>query len=222
MKITRLGAAFVLAGLATLSQAGVLLSEGFDDVATLAGKGWVLANVSSPSPGTDWFQGDNTTAFTAQAGAANAYIASNYLAAPPGGFIDNFLITPYFSLESDVTLTFYVRGDGSAGAGFSDTFAVLAGATAQGGSEAVTERLSPTVALVDDWTAYTVMLPGLGAGAIGRFAFEYFGDADTSNYIGIDTVMVAAAESNAAPEPQTLALVALGLAALVQARRRSV
>lgn len=221
MKITRLGAAFALAGLVSISQAGVVLSEGFDDITTLSGKGWVMANVSSPSAGTDWFQGDNTTAFSAQAGAANAYIASNYLAAPPGGFIDNLLITPYFSLEFNVTLTFYARGDGSAGPGFSDTFAVLAGATAQGGIEVVTERLPPTLALVDDWTAYTVTLAGLGAGAIGRFAFEYFGDADTSNYIGIDTVTVVAAEPRTVPEPQTLALVALGLAAVAQLRRRS-
>lgn len=221
MKIARLGAALALAGWVFASHAGVLLSEGFDDVTTLAGKGWVMANVSSPTAGTGWFQGDNTTAFPAQAGAANAYIASNYLAAPPGGFIDNFLITPYFSLESTVTLTFYARGDGSAGAGFFDTFAVLAGATAMGGSEIVTEVLSSTVAVVDDWTQYTVTLNGVGAGAIGRFAFEYFGDADTSNYIGIDTVMVAASDSHAAPEPAGLALVVLALAALAQVRRRS-
>jgi len=220
MKIARLGAALVLAGWVCVAQAGLLLSEGFDDVTTLAGKGWVLANVSTPSAGTGWFQGDNTTAFAAQAGAANSYIASNYLAAPPGGYIDNFLITPYFSLASDVTLTFYARGDGTAGAGFFDTFAVLAGATALGGSEVVTEVLSATVAMVDDWNAYTVVLSGVGAGATGRFAFEYFGAADTSNYIGIDTVMVVASDSHAAPEPGTIALVAWGLAAWARLRRR--
>jgi len=220
MKIARLGAALALAGWVCIAQAGLVLSEGFDDVTTLAGKGWILANVSSPSAGTSWFQGDNTTAFPAQAGAANAYIASNYLAAPPGGFIDNFLITPYFSLATDVTMTFYARGDGSAGAGFFDTFAVLAGATAQGGNEVVTEVLSPVVAMVDDWTQYTVTLSGVGAGAIGRFAFEYFGDADTSNYIGIDTVVVVASDSHAAPEPGTLALVAGALAAVARLRRR--
>ncbi|RQP25682.1 choice-of-anchor J family PEP-CTERM protein [Piscinibacter terrae] len=215
MKIAKISAALALAGLASTSQAVNLLSEGFDDVSTLSGSGWVLANVSSPSSGTPWFQGDNTTAFSSQSGAANSYIASNYLAAPPGGFIDNFLITPYFSLASDVTLTFYARGDGSAGAGFSDTFAVLAGSTALGGSEMVTEVLAPTVATVDGWTQYTVTLSGVGGGGVGRFAFEYFGSADTSNYMGIDTVAVAV------PEPETYALMALGLAALALRRRKS-
>jgi hypothetical protein len=215
MKIAKISAALALAGLASTSQAVTLLSEGFDDVSTLSGSGWVLANVSSPTAGTNWFQGDNTTAFSSQSGAANSYIASNYLAAPPGGFIDNFLITPYFSLASDVTLTFYARGDGSAGAGFSDTFAVLAGTTALGGSELVTEVIHPTVATVDGWTQYTVTLSGVGGGGVGRFAFEYFGDADSSNYMGIDTVTVAV------PEPETYALMALGLAALALRRRKS-
>ena len=138
MKIAKICSALALAGLASTSYGAVtLVSEGFDDITTLSGNGWVLANVSSPSAGTPWFQGDNTTAFTAQSGADNSYIASNFTAAPPGGFIDNFLITPYFSLASDVTVTFYARADVIDG--FSDTFAILAGSTALGGSEVVSE-----------------------------------------------------------------------------------
>lgn len=214
MKIAKVCAALALAGLASTSQAVNLISEGFDDVSTLSASGWVLANISTPSAGTGWFQGDNTTAFPAQSGPPNSYIASNYLAAPAGGVIDNFLITPYFSLASDVTLTFYARGDASAGAGFFDSFAVLAGTTVSGGTEVVTEVLPLTVVPVDDWTQYTVTLAGVGGGGVGRFAFEYFGDADTSNYIGIDTVTVAV------PEPETCALMALGLAALALRRRK--
>jgi hypothetical protein len=213
MKIAKICSALALAGLASSSYAVNLVSEGFDDITSLSGNGWVLANVSSPSAGTPWFQGDNTTAFTAQSGADNSYIASNFTAAPPGGFIDNFLITPYFSLASDVTLTFYARADVIDG--FSDTFALLAGTTTLGSSEVVTELIHPTVATGGDWTMYTVTLAGQGGGAVGRFAFEYFGDADTSNYIGLDTVTVAV------PEPETYALMALGLAALALRRRKA-
>ena len=68
MKIAKICSALALAGLASTSYAVNLVSEGFDDITTLPGNGWVLANVSSPSAGTPWFQGDNTTAFTAQSG----------------------------------------------------------------------------------------------------------------------------------------------------------
>lgn len=136
------------------------------------------------------------------------------MASSPAGFIDTLLITPYFSLESDVTLTFWARTDNL---GFSDSFAVLAGATAGGGGEAVSQVLADTVAL-GDWTQYTVLLAGQGSGATGRFAFEYFGSVDTSNYIGFDTVTVTAMP---VPEPETYALMGLGLAALALRRRKS-
>lgn len=213
MKIAKLISALLLTGLMGSAQAVNLVSEGFDDVSTLGASGWVFSNFSYPSAGTDWFQGDNTTAFPAQAGAPNSYIASNFTAAPPGGFIDNVLITPTFSLVSDVTLTFWARGD--IVPGLSDTFAVLLGTTAVGGSEDVTEVMGETTAL-GEWTKYTVTVAGMGSGALGRFGFEYFGDADTSNYLGIDTVTVAV------PEPETYALMALGLAVLALRRRKAV
>ena len=114
---------------------------------------------------------------------------------------------------SDVTLTFWARGEIIDL--YSDTFAVLAGTTLGGGPEVITQVLDATVAL-GDWTQYTVNLPGLGAGATARFGFEYFGPAVSSNYLGIDTVTVAAV-----PEPETYALMAFGLAALAVRRRMS-
>jgi hypothetical protein len=214
MKIAMLTCGLLTAALMGPAHAATLLplSEGFDDITTLGAKGWIFQNDSSPPAGVDWFQG-NDGIFAAQSGAANSYIASSFLAAPPAGFIDNFLITPSFSLESNVTLTFWARGDVIDG--FSDSFAVVAGTTANGNPEVVTQVLADTVAL-GNWTRYTVVLAGQGAGVTGRFGFEYFGLADTSNYIGIDTVKVVAV-----PEPQTYALMALGVAALALRRRKS-
>jgi len=217
MKIARFTSALLLAALVGSAQAGpALLSEGFDDVGTLAASGWIYQAISGPIalPNEGWFQGDNTSEFTAQSGADSSYIASNFLASSPTGLIDTLLITPYFSLESDVTLTFWARTDNL---GFSDSFAVLAGTTVGGGGEAVGQVLADTVA-VGDWTQYTVLLAGQGAGATGRFAFEYFGSVETSNYIGFDTVTVTAVP---VPEPETYALMGLGLTALALRRRKS-
>lgn len=192
--------------LAALAQAVPLLTEGFDDVAGLGAAGWTLQNVSSP--GTDWFQGDNTSAFAAQAGPANSYIASNFLAAGPAGDIFNDLITPLFSLESAVRLTFWARG--VTDPGFFDTFRVLVGSSVTG-----TQIVQGTTVATGAWTEYTVNFAAQGTGAVGQFAFEYFGDGSTSNYIGIDSVSVVTV-----PEPSTYALLAFGLAGLALIRRR--
>jgi hypothetical protein len=209
MKIAMLTAGLLTAALTGTAHAA-LLTEGFDDITTLAAKGWLIQNASFPTAGTDWFQG-NSGVFVAQSGAAASYIASNYWAAPQGGLIQNFLVTPSFSLASEVTLTFWARGDVIPH--FRDTFAVFADTAAPGDFHRVMEL---TTAL-GDWTQYTVNLAGRGAGALGRFEFEYFSPADGSNYIGIDTVNVTAA----VPEPQTCALMALGVAALALRRRRA-
>jgi hypothetical protein len=206
--------AFAITFAAASAQAQtVLLDENFDNVAGLEASGWLFQNESFPSASSNapWDQG-NLGIFDSQSSAG--YIAANFLSAPAGGFIDNLLITPYFSLATDVVLSFWARAD--IVGGFSDSFAVLAGITPSGGDEGVLQVLANTVAN-GSWTKYSVTLAGQGAGTIGRFAFEYFGDADASNYIGIDTVTVTAV-----PEPGTYALMALGLAAIALSRRRRV
>jgi hypothetical protein len=210
LKRALMGAAITLAALSAQAQT-VLLNEDFNSVAGLGAAGWVFQNDSYPAATGDWFQG-NSGIFASQAGADDAYIAANFLSAPPGGFIDNLLITPVFSLASDVILTFWARADIIDG--FSDSFAVLAGITPSGGMEDVTPVFADTVA-TGGWTQYSVTLAAQGAGSTGRFAFEYFGYADTSNYIGLDTVTVTAV-----PEPGTYALMALGLGAIAFVRRR--
>ena len=68
MKIARLTSALLLAALVGSAQAGpALLSEGFDDVGTLAASGWGYQSLAGPIalPNAGWFQGDNTSEFTA-------------------------------------------------------------------------------------------------------------------------------------------------------------
>ena len=90
------------------ASAATFLSENFDNIGTLAGSGWSLQNNSSPVGQTNWFQG-NPAIFAAQSGAANSYIAANYLNAAPGGNIANWLITPTLSLANGVVVQFWSR-----------------------------------------------------------------------------------------------------------------
>ena len=209
----------ICAALSLSAQAAPLLNEGFNDISTLSAAGWFLSNDSTPSAPENlgWFQG-NPGIFTAQSGADDSYIASNFNAAPSGGFIDNVLTTPSFSLVSGVALNFWARAE-VIGDPYFDTFAVFLGTTIGGGSELVSQVLADTVAL-GDWTQYTLNIAGQGVGSVGRFAFEYFGPADRSNYFGIDTVDVNSIEGGTVPEPSVSALFGIALLGLMLNRRR--
>jgi hypothetical protein len=202
-------AAFALA--TTLpAQAQSTLTEGFDDITALAG--WELINESAPV-GQSWFQG-NAGVFAAHQGAPNAYIAANYLSATGGvGSIDNWLITPVMNLIGATTVTFYTQG--AQAAGYNDTLELLYSS----GSGIDTTGFSTLLLTVggieqypNGWTRYTAELPLFGS---GRFAFHYTGDAEASNYIGIDTVSVLSV-----PEPSAWLMLGLGLGGLGLLRRR--
>lgn len=202
--------------------AGPLLSEGFDDITTLAASGWVLTNNSAP-PGTPWFQG-NPAIFPAASGASNSYIAANWTSAQPGGNVSNWLITPQLALDNGETLNFALR---LLGEGFLDTVDVYLstnGASANVGSTDTSlgdfgVLLQSFSSSVDTgWAMQSITLSGLGAPTSGRFAFRYVARTnDTAgDYVGIDSVSVSA---RAVPEPGTLALATLGLGALAWRRR---
>jgi hypothetical protein len=202
--------------LSVSAQAGTLLSEGFDDISTLS-PSWKFQSGLVINPNT-WFQG-NSGVFASQAGALeNSYIASNWLAQPVIGFIDNYLVTPTFSLASDVVLTFWARAELIDG--FTDEFGVFLGTTVPDASEVATQVLADSVAL-GEWTKYTVNVSGQGAGSVGRFAFNYFGSDQTLNYFGIDTIDVSSVEATV-PEPSTTALFGIAmLGALLNRRRKT-
>lgn len=206
--------ALVFSGVFASAHADVLLQQNFDNVAGLTAAGWVMNNASTPGPGLtgSWYQGVSSV-FAAHDGAANSYIAANYNAAPAGGFINNWLITPEFSTTGPVTVSFWLRG--AFDPGYTDTVAF---GFSQGGTLLSDFTMSASFAVpTNDWTLYTLTLAGGGAGSTGRFAIQYSGAADSMNYIGVDTLTVRTAD---VPEPATVLILASGLLGMAAARRR--
>ncbi len=200
-------ALFVTAG---AHAATTLVSEGFENVRTLADHGWVLTNLApDPTLNIGWFQGDTVTFFPAHSG--DSFIASNFSAALPGTTLDNWLITPEFSTAASGTVTFWLRG--AADEGFTDT--VRFGFS--DGSDATADfTVGTLVTATGDWTQYSATFAGADAGSTARFAIEYTGAADLADYIGIDDVSITAV-----PEPASLLMFWAGLLGLAAARRHA-
>ncbi len=170
-------------------------TEGFDDITNLPG--WVMDNRSNPVGTTGWFQG-NPGVFSAQAGAADAYIGANFNNTS-GSDICNWLILP--DLGSLDSVRFWTRT--TTGNTFPDRMYVVhspTGGTTTGdcfsdfGDFSNTlVQINPTLATggyPQDWTQFTANVNGTG-----RVAFVYFvangGPAGAnSNFIGIDSVLV--------------------------------
>jgi hypothetical protein len=210
-------------------QAGVILSEGFDNISTLAGSGWAIVNNSAPVGTTSWFQG-NPAIFSSQAGAPDAYIAANFNSAAFGGNISNWLITPVISLQYNLQFVFYTRTE--VGSAFPDRLELRLSTNGASTNVGATDSsvgdftnlllsVNPTLSVggyPEVWTQLTANFVGLGVPASGRFAFRYNtpNDDNHADYIGIDTVSV----TQDAPEPATVGLIALGLGAVASRRIR--
>ena len=222
------GSVFMLLATCPL-HASTLLSEGFDNIATLAGSGWAMLNASAPAGTSNWFQGQ-AGIFTSQQGADTAYIAANFNNAAAGGNISNWLISPVLSLQDSFQLSFYTRTEASSA--FPDNLQVLL--SSNGASTTFTDfsllfAINPTLAVggyPEAWQQFTSNFAGLGVPSTGRIAFRYVvPDTNTNgNYIGIDTVSADTVLAAIAPEPGTLSLlgVALGIAAMRRRLARSV
>ena len=211
------GAALIAAS--ATANALPVLTEGFDDIGTLAASGWIQTNNSTPGGETDWFQG-NAGIFPALSGAEDSYIAANYLNAGFGGDVDNWLITPEIGLIGTRTsVQFLTR---TSGAVPGDTLSLYYNTT---GSTNVADFLLygtiSSAVFPTDWTlASTGDILGF-AGLRVRFALRYT-VSDTSlngDYIGIDSFVV----NSSVPEPGSLALLAacLLVAPLAMRRRRN-
>jgi hypothetical protein len=209
------------------AQAGVVLTEGYDDITTMAAAGWSFVNNSNPLVTTGFFQG-NPAVFGSQAGADNSYIAANFNSADFGGTISNWLISPTLSLSNRLELTFFARGDVGAFADRLEIRLSLNGDSTDVGNTTdsvgdfstllttINPALDP-MGFPTDWTMFTAVFSGITDGTLGRFAFRYT-VPDTSingNYIGIDSVTARV------PEPSTLALFGLALAVGLVVRQRT-
>lgn len=202
------------------AHAAILLAEDFDDVASLQGQGWIFENASQPpgvAPG--WVQG-NPAVFAAQQFPLedeDAYIASSFESAAPGGTLDNRLFTPQFSLENGAVATFWLRGADDPG--FSDI--VIYGYTDGAADPGAFIRSMTVTAPVDGWTMFTLSIDPMDA-TMARLGFIHSGPEGSSNYVGLDTLRVETLREPPAevPEPATLLILSLGMAALAKVRRR--
>lgn len=179
------------------------ITEGFEDITTLAGSGWVISDMSSPVGTTTWMQGNSGT-FAAQGGGASSFAAANYNSTSGAGTISNWLMTPQRTFNNGDVITFYTRkytfddyadrlqvrfsGNGS-------STNVGADATTVGDFTTLLQEINPNLLLgvyPTTWTQYTITISGLAGPTSGRIAFRYFvtngGPSGlNSDYIGIDT-----------------------------------
>jgi len=223
IKLTRYLAVLLAVAASFSAVASPILTEGFNDISTLPASGWVLVNNSDPLGSTNWFQG-TPGIFPAPTGPADSYIAANFNNAGIGGAVSNWLLTPVVSLANGESLDFSLR---LLGEGFLDRVEVYFstnGASANvGASPTSTGDFSLLTAFDSDtdtgWMDKSIIVAGLGTPSSGRFAFRYVADNNlrAGDYIGIDSVAVNAA---AVPEPGTIALMLIGVVAMMSARRR--
>jgi len=201
--------ALAIAGSMAAAQATTVVNEGFDNVFDLASKGWIVTNASTPG-GTDkgFTQGFDGSGITALSGASTSYAGASYSSGADGGTLADWLITPIFSTTAGVIVTFYVNA--AELAGYSD--AIKYGFIDAAGTLNDALLTSLSTVTTGQWTQITAVL-GYTAGS-GRFAIEYTGAVDASNYVGIDNLTVQV------PEPTSIAILAAGLIGLGAARRR--
>jgi hypothetical protein len=203
--------AVLMAGSAS-ANAALLFSENFDDVNALGSAGWLAGNFGTGgAEAPTWFQG-NTGIFDAQTGAADSYVASNYLSAGFGGNVDNWLVTPLISALTGSVVTFSTR---TAGGLPGDNLELLYNSV---GSDILTDFVSlgviSSAAYPTDWQAFDFTYGGANADV--RFAFRYTVTDTSANgdYIGIDSLSVNV------PEPGTMLLLGSGLLLMPLSMRR--
>ena len=202
--------ALAITGTMASAQAGYLVKENFDNVNTLTGKGWVLNNASTPGGMTGWFEGDQQQ-FSSFDGAPNSYIAANYRNAPEGCIINNWLITPEFSLAEGVVVSFWLRA-----AEYPGTSDQLAFGFSNGSSDLSSFVMTgPVTVSTDGWALYEKRIEKGAVAGNARFAVQYTGSYDSSNYVGLDNFAISEI-----PEPSSMLMLGAGVMGLVAARRR--
>ena len=216
------GLALIAAAAGSLANTGItaitILSEGFDNVPALPAAGWAQVNNSTAPLGTSWFQG-NAGIFAAASGAANSYVAANFLGTgSAAGSVSNWLMTPTVALDTTSLLSFLVR---TAGDGFLDKIEVRLSTSGASTSVADFSTVLGTfqASTSTGWVSRSFGTSGIAAPTTGRLAFRYVVDnvSTAGNYLGLDNVVI----TSAIPEPGTYLLMGLGVAGLMLRRRFS-
>jgi len=206
--------ALAISGAMASAQAGVLVEEGFDSVSSLQSKGWVLNNAGTPGGLTNtFFQGDQSQ-FEARSGAPESYAAANYNSAAAGGTLSNWLITPEFSTALGASVSFWLRAGEALDFTDQVSFGFSDGSSALGAfslSQAVTVAAG-------EWVNYVFNIAATEGTA--RFAIQYTGLADFSNYVGVDDLVISEVDAAEVPEPASILILAAGAMGLAAARRR--
>lgn len=191
-------------------------AEGFTDITTLTGTGWVQVNNSQPGPGlSGWFQGDSS-AFPAQSPSpvvsptplTAAYISADFNNGTGVSTLSNWLISPPLQLQNGAQFTFWTRTATPVLAadrlqvrmstnGSSSNVGTTA--TSLGDFTTLMMDINPTYltsglgSYPRVWTQFTAIVSGLGGPVNGRIAFRYYVEnggpnGPNSDVIGIDTV----------------------------------
>lgn len=189
------------------SAGAVDLTEGFEDIQDLPGKGWVQRNNSVPLGIEGWSQGDSGE-FSAQSGTPDSYISANFNSAADLGTISNWLLTPEVVLSSQTRISFWTRASDPEQPPFPDRLEVRlstsgdsvdVGTTAEsvGSFTTVLLTINPTLTgqYPTTWTQYEIELDGIPEPTTGRIGFRYYVTdsgpfGDNGDLIGIDSVSI--------------------------------
>lgn len=182
------------------------LSEGFDDITTLAADGWTMTNQSEPQgTSNEWFQG---TVFEPYSGTS--FIAVNYQSTEGEGVISNWLMTPVVTLNDGDEISFFTRvPDDSSWADNLELRISTNGADSADPSGAegvgdytilaltVNEIFPDPAGYPQEWTQYSYEVEGLGDATECRVALRYTvpvsagPSGNNSNYIGVDEFLIS-------------------------------
>ncbi|MEO7062809.1 MAG: choice-of-anchor J domain-containing protein [Dokdonella sp.] len=189
----------------------ITCTEGFENVAQLTSRGWIIINRSDLLGTTSWFQGVPAR-FPAQAGPSNSYASSDALnASGQDAVLSTWLITPDIPFADGSTLDFATR-ELSAPTDESNRLEVLAcfdsisqSCTNVGDSSGSLGGFVNALVIVNPgqvqggypstWTFYSVtQAMGMPQSGHGRIAFHHYGNGHAMDpigtTIGVDTVTV--------------------------------
>jgi hypothetical protein len=166
---------------AQIAGATTILSEGFGNVGTLGGAGWVFVNNSTAPVPPEWFQG-NPGVLPAFSGAPNSYIASNFLVTSSGD-ISNWLPLPATTISNGYSFSFYTISAGDPPDSLELRLSTNGASTNVGTTTtslgdfttlllSINPGLSPG-GYPTTWTQYTATISGLGGPTLARLALHY-------------------------------------------------